>query len=1584
MDPMFTKGFDPTKTYDLRALDSINTFNGNLVVTVPLTQTFRVSPTLSYGWTAVYNSRAWDAHPISAGVPQSCEIIDPDPNNYGGNNDVGVLCQFEQALTAMLPCRRCNAGLGWVVSMGRLVPPEDPTNEMTASDRGFLYEGPDGREHPFSSVGANAEPPYTTYSTDESRLRLHATLTERIVDFPDGTTQIFEKLGPDNNEPWRLIDYYDRFENHIYIHYEFPVETTTGNTLEVWTVKEVPNGYDVGSPLRTHTLTFTFAPAGSDRTNKAGVLGTTWSQSRLTSITTTAFGGHTATVTLSYTRAAVPRNTSDTMGSGGLPGYAPNQFLLTSVTLPDPNETYAMPLSSAYDLCPPNGGCIAGGLLRSLTLPTKGKISWTYEQETPPVPVLQTPPVPNEPGPQFPVQIKNAAVSSRVADDGSSAATWYYHYQPLTETCYTESDSKEWWHFRQLASGVTAPDGTTTMSYYSIYRFFDPCDDEGWSQVEYGLPFTRHVSVGKDPSNPNDTGRLFLSTEVYSNTAPSAPPSFIPATTANAGFGQASDNSKRLQPQGGVLQRQTYVEYTYVTSAGGSAYKPDHERTYDGTTHFTESVRSNPDAYGHFRQTTVGGNLGTPLYRTSFTNYIVPATGPTTSTSWLFDTFSERCSLVESSVHGTVSNCAALGSGATTATFSLQKFCFDPEAPGFLTRLRTVRGTSPANGDFLSIFSKSSTGEVETESYFGGDDDNGAAVDFGQDDFCSASYTPKYKINHTYIAGTLAASQYDASDFYTVDRDIDTGTGLVSKARDSAGNATSYSYDLSGRLTTVTPPSGATTTVTYDASVTPPTVEVTRGSGDTGTDEVTYFDGLGRVKQTRKEMPGGWSTISTAYEPATGKISSVTLPIFKTSKTYSAVSGNATTYAYDFLGRLTRTALPDGTATTAQYVGVESAIRTQQIGTSLATDGSVSLTPETTTETYDALGRLRSVKEKSDGDVTTTYDYDVADRLTNASTTGSGATQNRTFTYDGAGNLTKEQHPELDSSGKTYSSIDARGHARITSIGTGSAFTSSIALDSAERITSLKDGSGNLLKAFAYGGTNDGNTKGRLKSATRHNLLASGTDMIVSETYGYDTVGRVTDRDTAVNAGTTQVQTFHQHFTYDALGDMTTMTYPQATSFGGSPAITDVTQRYTNGFLVAVPGYAGTTTTDGISYSAHGLVQSVVHGDEHFTKDTYSVDSSNLPRFGAIELATPCTAPSATISAPSGVCPNSQGNVASAPTGDGLTYAWTISGGTITSGATTSSVAFAAGVSGAVTLGVTVSKDGCSASSSKVVASSAPVANVSGSSTVATGSSTTILATLTGTPPWNLMWSDGHVQNNVLSSPASYTLTPTNSTTITVQNIGDANCASGSVTGPGWTITVGTLPDAPSNVQASTTSATSVRVTWSLANGATSYDVLRASTLHEDVAGTYSAVGHVNSSTALFDDITALSQHSYIYRVRAVNSVGTRLSSFRVATTVPFHDHDTVTATDFTELRAAVIAMQTLADIQPPIAFPNDIYTGAPILLSHLTSLRNGLDDARRNLGLPAIAYAEPTANLVQWVTTIKHQHVLELRGGVQ
>jgi DNA/RNA endonuclease G (NUC1)/fibronectin type 3 domain-containing protein len=157
--------------------------------------------------------------------------------------------------------------------------------------------------------------------------------------------------------------------------------------------------------------------------------------------------------------------------------------------------------------------------------------------------------------------------------------------------------------------------------------------------------------------------------------------------------------------------------------------------------------------------------------------------------------------------------------------------------------------------------------------------------------------------------------------------------------------------------------------------------------------------------------------------------------------------------------------------------------------------------------------------------------------------------------------------------------------------------------------------------------------------------------------------------------------------------------------------------------------------------------------------------------------------PSATITTAATVCATSTGNSASVPNaGAGATYAWSISTGTITGGAGTSTITYTAGSAGAVHLGVTVtSASACSASGTADVAiAPRPTITLPASINVSCGTtSVNIPFTLSGTGPWNVLWSDGFTQSGITSASSSRTVTVTSSMLISAI-VSDANCSNGS------------------------------------------------------------------------------------------------------------------------------------------------------------------------------------------------------------
>ena len=178
------RGLDPEGTYDqLGDLDHVNLFNGAPVLTIPISQSYPLGGSLSYALTLTYSGNVWDYEDRV--------------------NDQGVL--FTQAL----PNRRSNAGLGWLLSLGRMILPTDPTNAALGH---WIYESPDGADHVLYATLHNGETMLSDvfYTRDGTYLRFKT--TPMTLEFPDGRIHTFDATG-------RLIKIADRFNNYVNVTY---------------------------------------------------------------------------------------------------------------------------------------------------------------------------------------------------------------------------------------------------------------------------------------------------------------------------------------------------------------------------------------------------------------------------------------------------------------------------------------------------------------------------------------------------------------------------------------------------------------------------------------------------------------------------------------------------------------------------------------------------------------------------------------------------------------------------------------------------------------------------------------------------------------------------------------------------------------------------------------------------------------------------------------------------------------------------------------------------------------------------------------------------------------------------------------------------------------------------------------------------------------------------------------------------------------------------------------------------------------------------------------------------------------------
>jgi len=189
-------------------------------------------------------------------------------------------------------------------------------------------------------------------------------------------------------------------------------------------------------------------------------------------------------------------------------------------------------------------------------------------------------------------------------------------------------------------------------------------------------------------------------------------------------------------------------------------------------------------------------------------------------------------------------------------------------------------------------------------------------------------------------------------------------------------------------------------------------------------------------------------------------------------------------------------------------------------------------------------------------------------------------------------------------------------------------------------------------------------------------------------------------------------------------------------------------------------------------------------------------------------------------------------------------------------------------------------------------------------------------------------------------------------------------------------------PPAPTNVNATASTATSVVVTWSFSGTVDSFQILRFDRAPGAPAG-YRMVG--TSLTNSFTDQNLTAATSYLYRIRSVVS-GTVSpdSGTDVATTVMFGSNvaagGIMEDADILELRSAVTAMALLAGRASP-SYTDVSLAGVLVKSAHIQELRTEVDAARSALLLPAPVYTDQPLTAG---TLIRAAHVLEIRGVVK
>ena len=255
--------------------------------------------------------------------------------------------------------------------------------------------------------------------------------------------------------------------------------------------------------------------------------------------------------------------------------------------------------------------------------------------------------------------------------------------------------------------------------------------------------------------------------------------------------------------------------------------------------------------------------------------------------------------------------------------------------------------TYTANFATLTDTIDSGTGAATTTNTYGA---NGG-------ESLTASKAPTGATSSAAYANTAAATKYSPSS-----------------TTDDAGNQSTYTYSGTGNRLTSTDSSAAQAKVTYNADGT----VATATSPANGTNSTTY--GYDTTRQLTSITPVTGSSLGSR---------AFTWDAFGRMATSTNGRGVTTTYTYDKLDRVTKTAFTGGSVTTPDV-----------------------------TYTYDTAGRVGT---RTDASGTTTYGYDDLGRLTSRGSTAGGGTIG--YGYDKASNLTSV----TDTRGTTTYEFDDSG-----------------------------------------------------------------------------------------------------------------------------------------------------------------------------------------------------------------------------------------------------------------------------------------------------------------------------------------------------------------------------------------------------------------------------------------------------------------------------------------------------------------------------------------------------------------------------
>ncbi len=442
---------------------------------------------------------------------------------------------------------------------------------------------------------------------------------------------------------------------------------------------------------------------------------------------------------------------------------------------------------------------------------------------------------------------------------------------------------------------------------------------------------------------------------------------------------------------------------------------------------------------------------------------------------------------------------------------------------GNITTHQQLLSTSQGSSTIQSAYTYDVAGNVLSAK-----DPNGNVTTYGYADHFSDSSG-----KNTYA---FLTSESDALH-HTQSWEYEYNSGEMEEATDQNGFNAVYSFgDPLDRLVQVRKAAGTSAETQTNIIYKSPIDMVSYGDQCSKGDEVLsneiLYDGFGRTAESRQSEGSKACTRGSSYivtdttYGALGRKASASNPYRSTSDpTYGITS-----YAYDTLGRTTKSQTSDGASTTIVYSGNQTTV-TDQGGCqrSSVTDSAARLIQ--VTEDPKSSSSCNGNSSSSHAALATLYTYDPLDDLTTVNQSGSP----RSFAYDSLKRLLSANNPEsgtvaysYDSVGNLIKKTDAT--QRITCYGTLSGSSCASGYDALNRVIkkTYSDGTPSVSYTYDTGATNG---IGHLTSVVN----SSSTSAYSS----FDPIGRTTG-----SAQTTAGYKYTFQYSYNLAGSISSMIYP--------------------------------------------------------------------------------------------------------------------------------------------------------------------------------------------------------------------------------------------------------------------------------------------------------------------------------------------------------------------------------------------------------------------------------------------------------